>query len=120
MNHVKFGSGTLHEVVFDQHLTPFVATAHEVAASAADNRVGEALLWGNIATGCAAAFGAFGAFGAAGPRAAAFFADAPEPVRAAGQYDDEAQWSRNSCCLWFQIPNDNPFYCEDCPRKPAE
>ena len=123
MNHVKFGNGSINELLFDQHLSPFVATAHAVAASEADNRVGEAMLWGNIATGCAAAFGAFGA---AGPAAVDFFEAVPEPLRAAGQYIVDAQadpptytWARNSCCLWFQIPSDDPFYCEDCPRKPA-
>lgn len=129
MNHVKFGSGSLNELLFDQHLSLFVATAHDVAATAADNRIGKALLWGNVATGCAAAFGAFGQ---AGPTAAAFFANAPEAVRSAGQYveatidpasDEQGEptyhWTRNSCCLWFQVPNDTPFFCEDCPRKPA-
>lgn len=132
MNHVKFGSGSLNELLFDQHLAPFVATAHAVANTEADNRVGEALLWGNIATGCAAAIGAFGPIDHA---ALDFFESAPEPVRAAGQYisaasvsatdDSDAsqpathRWTRNSCCLWFQIPSDTPFYCEDCPRKPT-
>lgn len=123
LDDIAFAEGTCHEVLFDRHLTPFVATAHAVAAERADNRVGEQLLWGNIATGCAAAFGAFGA---AGPIATAFFADAPEQVTRAGQYVADGEgwaWQRNSCCLWFQIPprsaDDSPFYCQDCPRKPA-
>lgn len=119
MNHVKFGSGSLTDVLFDQHLAPFVATAHAAANELSDNRVGENMLWGNVATGCAAAFGAFGA---ADERAVQFFADSPEPVRTAGQYVPSIEglaWERNSCCLWFQIPTDDPFYCQDCPKRPA-
>jgi hypothetical protein len=119
MNHVKFGSGPLNDALFDEHLAPFVATAHAVANERADNRVGENMLWGNIATGCAAAFGAFGA---ADNRAIEFFDKSPEPVRIAGQYVESTDgwaWERNSCCFWFQIPSDEPFYCQDCPRRAA-
>lgn len=123
LERVDFAEATIHDVLFEQHLTPFVATAHAVAAARADNRVGVQMLWGNVATGCAAAFGAFGE---AGPVATAFLSEAPEPIRRAGRYeatDDGWEWQRNSCCLWFQIPpaspGDTAFFCQDCPRKPS-
>ena len=54
------GIDDVHATLIDGHLAPLVATAHE------STKVGAALLWGNVAASCAAAFGAFA--GAPGAR----------------------------------------------------
>ena len=77
------GIGDVHATLIDGHLSALVATAHE------STKVGAALLWGNVASSSAAAFGAFA--GAPGARRAAiadgveaFFARArPSSGRAA-------------------------------------
>ena len=43
----------LHRVLIDEHLALFVDAAHR------SMRIGEALLWGNVGSSCAASFGAF-------------------------------------------------------------
>lgn len=115
------------EVLFDEHLTPFVATARAWA------QIGERLLWSNMAAGCAAVFGAFHA--ALGTvvrtRAAQFWALAPESFATAGQFVEfqgaaETGWffERNACCLLYQVqpadPGAAPTMCEDCSLHTAE
>ena len=105
--------------VVDAHLAAMVATAH------ASCRVGAALLWGNVAASCAAAFSAFAA--AAPERGAeiadrveAFFAAARPEVRGAGvvvRVGDRFAWERRSCCLWYRT--ESGFMCEDCSLRPA-
>jgi ferric iron reductase protein FhuF len=104
----------LHDVLIDGHLAPMVACAHEVC------RVGEPLLWGNVAASCASSFGAF----AGGlperrveirARAEAFFASARPEIAGAGRLvrlGDGWAWERRSCCLWYQT--ESGFKCEDC------
>jgi cobalamin transport system ATP-binding protein len=113
---------TLHMALIDRHLAPLVDTAHAAC------RVGAALLWGNVAASCAAAFSAFAGAGSLAARRAdiadraeAFFAAARPEVRGAGvvvRVGDRFAWERRSCCLWYRT--DSGFMCEDCSLRPAE
>lgn len=104
----------LHEVLIDRHLARLVACAHEMC------RIGEPLLWGNVAAACASSFGAFA--GALPDRrleirarAETFFASARPEVADAGtlvRIADQWAWERKSCCLWYLT--DSGFKCEDC------
>ena len=112
------GIDDVHAALIDGHLAPLVATAHE------STKVGAALLWGNVAASCAAAFGAFA--GAPGARRAAiadgvetFFARARPELRAGGEVvrvGDRFGWKRTSCCLWYRT--EGGFLCEDCSLRP--
>lgn len=105
----------VHLALIDGHLATLVDTAHAAC------RVGEALLWGNVAASCAASFAAFaGARPGVGDRAARFFAAARPEVRDAGtlvQMGERFAWERRSCCLWYRT--DSGFMCEDCSLRPA-
>ena len=112
------GIDDVHATLIDGHLAPLVATAHE------STKVGAALLWGNVAASCAAAFGAFA--GAPGARREAiadrvetFFARARPELRAGGEVvrvGDRFGWKRTSCCLWYRT--EGGFLCEDCSLRP--
>lgn len=112
----------LHAAVIERHLAPIVATAHAAC------RVGAALLWGNVAASCAAAFSAFAGApslidrrGEIADRAEAFFVTARPEVRNAGtvvRVGDRCAWERRTCCLWYRT--DSGFMCEDCSLRPAE
>jgi ferric iron reductase protein FhuF len=114
--------GVLHEVLVERHLAPLVATARVA------HRIGGALLWGNVAASCAAAFGAFAGAparavrrGDVADRAQAFFAAARREIREAGtvvRVGDRFAWERHSCCLWYRT--DSGFMCEDCSLRPTE
>lgn len=113
--------GALHATLVDDHLALLVATAH------ASCRVGEALLWANVAAGCASSFGAF-----VEPladrrlelrdRVESFFASARPELARGGRVvrvGDRWAWERTACCLWYQT--DGGFRCEDCSLwTPAE
>jgi len=115
------GLDTLHSALIDRHLATMVDTAHAAC------RVGAALLWGNVAASCAAAFSAFAGSpslvarrGEVAARAEAFFAAARPEVRDAGvvvRVGDRFAWERRSCCLWYRT--DSGFMCEDCSLRPA-
>ena len=110
--------------LLEGHLAPFVAAVR------AQTRVGERLLWGNVAASLATIFRAVdtGPRGDAAVRArAAEFEDASskrlsglggystiDAPGAVGWY-----WTRTNCCLWYQT--ESGFYCDDCSlRDPAE
>ena len=104
----------LHGALIDDHLARLVASAHAAC------RVGEALLWGNVAAGCASSFGAF-ATELVERRielrdmAETFFHSARPEVRGAGRLvrvGDRWAWERKSCCLWYLTAS--AFKCEDC------
>lgn len=113
---------TVHAALIERHLAAMVHTAHAAC------RVGAALLWGNVAASCAAAFSAFAGApslvarrGEIADRAASFFAAARPEVRDAGvlvRVGDRFAWERRSCCLWYRT--DSGFMCEDCSLRPAE
>ena len=104
----------LHETLIDDHLARLVACAHRAC------RVGEALLWGNVAAGCASSFGAFSTELVARrieirDKADAFFESARPEIRGAGRLvhiRDQWAWERKSCCLWYLTAS--AFKCEDC------
>jgi ferric iron reductase protein FhuF len=104
----------LHASLVEGHLGPLVANAHRAC------RVGEPLLWANVAASCASSFSAFVA-----PlpdrreeirsRADAFFAAArPELARSGALVGvgTEWAWERNACCLWYQTSSGSR--CADC------
>jgi len=111
---------TLHEHVIDGHLGALVANARAAC------RVGEALLWGNVAASVATSFGAF-----MDPlaerrieirdRLTAFKATARPEVRSAGEIvpvGSRWAWQRHSCCLWYQTKS--AFKCDDCSLWSAD
>jgi ferric iron reductase protein FhuF len=110
----------VHRVLIDGHLAALVATAHSAC------RVGEPLLWGNVAASCVSSFGAFA--GALPEQRVeirdaleAFFASARPEVADAGRLvrlDDAFAWERKSCCLWYLT--ESGFKCEDCSLWTAE
>jgi iron complex transport system ATP-binding protein len=112
---VAGGVGDVHATLIDGHLARLVDTAHRAC------RVGEALLWGNVAASCAAAFSAFAdARAGVADRAAMFFDTARPDVRDAGRLvrvGNRFAWERRSCCLWYRT--DSGFMCEDCSLRPA-
>ena len=111
----------LHEVLVEQHLAPLVTTARSAC------RIGAALLWGNVAASCSAAFGAFAGApslahrrGDVADRAQSFFAAARPELRDAGRLvrvGDRVAWERRSCCLWYRTAGGS--LCEDCSLRPA-
>ena len=104
----------LHNALIDGHLARLVSCAHDAC------RVGEALLWGNVAAGCASSFGAFASELVERrielrDRAETFFESARPEVRTAGRLvrvGDRWAWERKSCCLWYLTAS--AFKCEDC------
>ncbi|MEO9224351.1 MAG: IucA/IucC family C-terminal-domain containing protein [Acidimicrobiales bacterium] len=119
----------LAEALLAQHLAPFLgAVRREV-------RIGERLLWGNVAASCAAAFRAVeGAARDRGDdierahvraRAATFFAAAEPWLGSAGRFElvehagsEGWFWTRTSCCLWFRTSG-GPT-CDDCSLIAAD
>lgn len=114
---------TLVGRVVDEHLAPFVAAVRSTI------RVGERMLWGNVATSLAAIFRSVhpGPHGdpAVRQRATAFFTEAPVLASLGAYSTIEAPgalgwwWDRSNCCLWYRIPGNE--LCEDCSlHDPAE
>lgn len=108
----------LHSVLIDEHLARFVDTAHR------SMRIGEALLWGNVGSSCAAGFGAFvGPLPEASERirdlVEGFFDTAREALRQSGdvvRIGDGLRWvwERKACCLYYQTEVSNGAKCADC------
>lgn len=110
--------------LFETHLVPFVASVR------AGTRVGERLLWGNVAASLATIFRALdrAPLGDAEVRTrAAEFERAAAPwLTGLGSYATLDipgavgwYWTRTNCCLWYQTTAG--FYCDDCSlRDPAE
>jgi FhuF 2Fe-2S C-terminal domain/Ferric iron reductase FhuF-like transporter len=104
--------------LLDGHLSPFIGTVRE------STRIGQRLLWGNVASALASIFGAAHATGPCGDpavrqRAGTFLAAAEPWLGGLGEWTHlEAPgafgwyWNRTSCCLWYQT--DGGWYCEDC------
>jgi ferric iron reductase protein FhuF len=109
-----------HDLV-GAHFQPFVTAMHNAFT------VGERLLWGNVAAGCAVAFLAVGDSEGARARAQEFV-DASEPwfagvgnftTQLAGHQNQGWYWDRTSCCLWFRTRNGQ--YCDNCSlTRPTE
>ena len=115
----------LHRVLIDGHLARFVEAVHR------SMRIGEALLWGNVGSSCAAGFGAFvGPLGGHAGRirdlVEGFFATARGELRRSGRVVRIGRgprwvWERNACCLYYQTEVSNGAKCADCSLwTPAE
>jgi ferric iron reductase protein FhuF len=100
-----------------EHFEPFVAGLHGAV------RVGERLLWGNVAASCAAAFraveGTVAERGGVRARAEAFMAGS-DRLDGLGTFtvvhagDREGwYWDRTSCCLWYQVSATRQL-CDNC------
>ena len=114
---------TLSQLLDDavaHHLAPLVATVRR------SRRVGEPLLWGNVASSTAVAFRTME--GRYGPWvrdvADRFFALAPTPLRGRGsflalEFGDRRGWfwERRTCCLYDRLPG--AIRCADCSRTPS-
>lgn len=108
----------LHNVLIDGHLAPFVDTAHR------SMRIGEALLWSNVGSSCAASFGAFvGPLPETAERirhlVEGFFATAGEALRQSGRVvrlGDGLRWvwERKACCLYYRTEVSEGGKCSDC------
>ena len=103
--------------LLDDHLRRFVDAIHGAF------RVGERLLWGNVASSCATAFRAVESSDADSARvrdrAEEFFAAAHQWFDGLGGFtvlrhaDQEGwYWDRTSCCLWFRTTNGQ--LCDNC------
>ncbi len=104
----------------DAHLAPLVANVRR------RRRVGEPLLWGNIASSTAVAFRTME--GRHGPWvrdvAARFFDLSPSALQGRGSFlalesggRHGWYWERRSCCLYDRLPG--AVRCADCSRTPS-
>jgi iron complex transport system ATP-binding protein len=108
------------DALVEGHLAGLVDTAHRSC------RIGETLLWGNVAAACASSFGAFANELVdrrvdIRDRADVFFAAARPEVRDAGRLvavGDRFAWERSSCCLWYRTESGSR--CEDCSLWTAD
>ena len=104
----------LHEQLIENHLARLVANAHRAC------RVGEALLWANVAAACASSFRAFDEAmdpeGRGAPsRVERFFASARPELTSAGRVravGEDWVWERRACCLWYRT--EGARRCDDC------
>ena len=120
----------LAETLLAGHLAPFLDAVR------GDVRIGQRLLWGNVAASCAAAFRAVeGAArdrgdhderAAVRARADRFFAAADPWLEQPGRFEivehadhDGWYWTRTSCCLWFRVAAGGAT-CDDCSLLSAD
>ena len=104
----------LHEQLIENHLARLVANAHRAC------RVGEALLWANVAAACASSFQAFDEKMAPGSRGVPsrverFFSSGRPELIAAGHaraVGEDWVWERRACCLWYRT--EGARRCDDC------
>ena len=107
----------LVDELVEQHFGGFVAAVHAVF------RVGERLLWGDVAASCAVAFRAVESSGADGSavraRSEVFVAAAAARFEGLGSFttvrDGSREgwyWDRTSCCLWFRTRSAQ--FCDNC------
>ncbi len=113
--------GSLVDAVFTSHLVPFVAAVR------AWERLGERLVWANIATSCAAAFraveGSARDRGDAGEqmsvrRGAAELLEHAPWLEGTGWFDADSPdwgWQRSACCLWYRTSGGRT--CEGCSLR---
>ncbi|MHB1582228.1 MAG: (2Fe-2S)-binding protein [Acidimicrobiales bacterium] len=114
-------AGSLADAAFASHLVPFVSTVR------AGQRLGERLVWANIAASCAAAFravegsardrGDAGEQAAIRSRAAELLEHAPW-LEGTGWFDADStdwSWQRSACCLWYRTSGGRT--CEGCSLR---
>ena len=112
--------GSLVDAAFRAHLVPFVSTVLTV------QRLGERLVWANVAASCAAAFRAIEGVardrGDAAEealvrrRATDLVAQVPW-LAGTGWFDTgrEWRWQRTACCLWYRTSGGRT--CEGCSLR---
>ena len=113
---------SLVDATFASHLAPFVSAVR------AWERLGERLVWADIAASCAAAFravegsardrGDAGEQAAIRRRAAQFLEHAPW-LEGTGWFDADSTdwgWQRSACCLWYRTSGGRT--CEGCSLRP--
>jgi len=109
------------EQVVEKHLRALIATTREQI------RIGERLLWGNVAASVSTAFrtmeGCLGRWVV--PLGLRFFELAPTDLQGLGSFlliesEDKTGWfwERTNCCLFYQIPGHAK--CSDCSLMPAD
>ena len=116
--------GSLVDAAFTSHLVPFVSTVR------ACQRLGERVIWANIAASCAAAFraveGSARDRGDAGEqtsirrRAVELLEHAPW-LEGTGWFDADSTdwgWQRSACCLWYRTSGGRT--CEGCSLRRQE
>jgi ferric iron reductase protein FhuF len=112
----------VHERAIDQHLGPLI----DAVRVGTDARIGERLLWGNVAAAAATAFRTMqGCLGpSVEPLGEAFFALARPELQGLGSFcvvenGDRRGWfwERTSCCLFDRLPQG--IRCADCSLTPA-
>jgi ferric iron reductase protein FhuF len=104
----------LQRVLVEDHLAPLVASIRSAC------RIGEALLWGNVASSVASSFGAFmdplaHRRAEVRHRLESFLAAARPELANAGRVvpvGGRWAWERRSCCLWYRT--DGGSLCADC------
>ncbi|MDA8292429.1 MAG: hypothetical protein M0Z33_12240 [Actinomycetota bacterium] len=113
--------GSLVDAAFASHLVPFVSTVRSC------ERLGERLVWANVAASCAAAFraveGAARDRGDAGERAAvrrraAELLERAPWLEGTGWFDavgTDWGWQRSACCLWYRTSGGRT--CEGCSLR---
>jgi hypothetical protein len=110
----------LLEQVVELHLRPLIALTREQV------RIGERLLWGDVAASASTAFrtmeGSLGRWVA--PLGERFFELAPPELQGLGSFlsiESNGKrgwyWERTNCCLFYQI--DGHAKCSDCSLTPA-
>ena len=107
----------IDEHAIDEHLALLIdATRSRI-------RVGERLLWGNVAASMAVAFRTMeGTLGSWVQDVGTYFVDhAPTPLQGLGSFltvENEGRsgwfWERTNCCLYDRLPGD--IRCSDCSR----
>lgn len=116
--------GSLTDAVFNSHLVPFVSTVR------ACQRLGERLVWANIAASCAAALRAVEGSArdrgdtdeqAAIRRRAAELFEHASWLEGTGSFDTDSAdwgWRRSACCLWYRTSGGRT--CEGCSLRRQE
>lgn len=110
----------LHRHLIDDHLAPMIDTSRRAA------RVGERMMWANVASSCASSFGALMeplATHRLDLRAAAqrFFEAARPELRHTGSVvpiGPTWAWQRSACCLYYQIADAS--MCDECSLHDAD
>lgn len=111
----------VHARAVDDHLARLIDATRSIV------RVGERLLWGNVAASLAVAFRTMeGSLGEWVQDVGTYFVDhAPTQLQGLGSFlklENEGHqgwfWERTNCCLYDRLPGD--IRCADCSRTPSE
>jgi ferric iron reductase protein FhuF len=111
----------LHSQAIDHHLALLINSTRSTT------RVGERLLWGNVAASLAVAFRTMeGSLGPWVQEVGNYFIDhAPARFRGLGSFlllENRGRqgwfWERTNCCLYDRLPGD--VRCSDCSRTPSQ